>query len=307
MGRRERFKKRNKPEHIAVDIEPKKTNRFAKFWNGISRTGKVLGGISLLIGIITGIIKIKDAFYPPVQKPIIEKTAREKFDQDYIDSSLNPPKIYNEPNFSILEHPPVFTTAAKYDSSPTIKGIKLLGDASLLYVIFNLGTTLEMIPIQSLDSGVRLRIPALYKGCNPSYISFVIKDNRLYVSAEFKDLLKEETIGIIEYNHWRLYKSNLFDFHNTDDKLEVIDKQNNIVFSIKFEIGPANFNSVNISGYFINPYSIAILSYKDPIYLKSGQIIRGGLDTCIDKATDNWKQKSAVLISDIKTIFPSTP
>ncbi len=60
-----------------------------------------------------------------------------------------------------------------------------------------------------------------------------VKDNRMYVSIEFKDLLKEETVGVIEYNHWKLYKYNLLDFHNDDNRLEVIDKQNNIVFSIR--------------------------------------------------------------------------
>ena len=110
-----------------------------------------------------------------------------------------------------------------------------------------------------LYTGVNLFAP-LFTGCTDSKLILGLKDSRIYVSVEFKDLKKEETIGIIEFNHWKLYKENTFDFDNTDEKLQVKDKQNNIVFSIEYDTKPGDDPQININGYFINPKAVLVVS-----------------------------------------------
>jgi hypothetical protein len=297
MAKRDSLKKKPQPIPVKVIVEEK--TKWKKF---LIKAGKIIGGISLAIGLLVGVTKLWDWVYPKKEKVIIEKTARQKFNEDYIDSSLNPPLLYSNSDsnfYSFLEYPPIFSTPIN-DNNPFIKGIKIkdTGELSLFSII--IGSKVIIMPVGNLYAGIKMAIPSNAK-CYHSFISFGIKNDRMYVSVEFKDILKEETIGYIEYNHWRLYKPNLFDFKNTDEKLEVIDRQHNIVFSIKYTSDPTLKNVVVVSGYFINQYSIVILSNK-AIQDYNG-IPRPGFDTCIDKS-GNWKQKASVLISDIKTIFP---
>jgi len=111
------------------------------------------------------------------------------------------------------------------------------------------------------------------------------------VSVKFFDLEKDEFIGSIAYNHWNLFTPNLLDFHNDDERLEVKDKQNNIVFSIIYEgVG------VWISGYFIDSKSIIVMP-NDPKKSKTGHPL------CLLKTDASWKQKALDEIVVIKSIF----
>jgi hypothetical protein len=82
----------------------------------------------------------------------------------------------------------------------------------------------------------------------------------------------------------------------------VRDKQNQIVFSIKYGTLEADFNHEGhptqgaiIKGYFIGDTAIAIIPDTFSEYQK-GQY-------CISKSDSNWKQKAQMLISQISSIF----
>jgi hypothetical protein len=300
---RKGLNKQGKP--IAVKIVPEKKTRVAIFWGRLSIGWKIIGGVFFIIASILTTIQLYDRLNTQKEKPVVEKTARQKFDENYIDSTLKPAPLPNYKPYYVLESPPIFTSPIK-DDYPIIKGIKLSGEKTFPFISLFLGRTL-LIPLRKdLRKGIKLSLH-MNMNCYPSYITFVERDNRIYVSTEFKSLMNEETIGIIDYNHWRLCKKELFDYHNTDDMLEVIDKQNQVVFSIKFQIGVAGTQGIYISGYFINPYAITILSFRGGEQNANGTISANGkqsIDTCLDKSIYNWKQKSAALISEIKTIFP---
>lgn len=300
---------KQKAEPVAIDTtinESKPSNsRFEMFWNSISTFWKVIGVLFIIGGGILSFVQLYDIFFPPKEKPIIEKTARQKFDENYIDSTLRPtslPATTSEKHYSVLESTPILTTPVRVDY-PIIKGLKLSNDSTFPVVSFFLGHTLVLVLRQDLKKGIKLSLN-MKRDCPSSYISFVEKDNRVYVSTEFKALMNEETIGVIDYNHWRLCKKELFDYRNTDDKLEVIDRQNQIAFSIKFEIGIVGTNVIEVSGYFINPTAITILSFHGDRSPNGSIALKGGIDTCLDKSINKWKEKSQILISDIKTIFP---
>ncbi len=309
MSKKKANKRSTSKKNKKTPISSTKELDGNKFWllkkfSKLSKAEKIITGICVLLGGILAAIQIYDRYNPPRHL-----TEREKFDSDYIDSTLKPPKITSitANGYEELDSPPIFAKGVN-DDFPKIKGIQLKSKRVHLadFVAFHIGKTALLVPWSSLEAGIKISIP-VKKSCNPSYISFGLKDDRVYVSVEFKDLLHEETIGVIEYNKWRLYKKNMFNFHNTVEKLEVIDRQNNIVFSIKFQIGVAKVNTIIVSGYFINPYAVSILSYTDIQYLKDGNMVTVGLDTCLSKSQSNWKQKAQEMASQIKTIFPLLP
>lgn len=224
------------------------------------------------------------------------KSPEEKYqEQTFVQGDLKPSKV-NAPqpaSDSAFE-----TKAAIYstvnDTLPIIKGILLRQSGTeLSEVAVHLGGSLNLIPIAYFYHGIELPIVSKEDTCGK--IAFGVKDNRLYVSVGFKDLKNEETIGIIEYNHWKLYKSNMFDFHSDDNRLEVIDKQGNIVFSIEYN-RETIFDGVYIDGYLINPNSIAVLRNDRDLNSKSSC-------NCILKTDSNWKGKAQIQISKILPIF----
>lgn len=113
-------------------------------------------------------------------------------------------------------------------------------------------------------------------------------------------------MGVIEFNHWKLFKANITDFPHNDSMLEVRDKQYKIAFSIQYKddngiiwnAGNGYYPAaeVTIKGYFIGDTSIAIVNTKfsDTTSFK-----------CIPKSDPKWKEKASVSISRIKSIFKS--
>jgi len=279
-------------------VEPNRSKRYLILIWG------VIGGIGLISGILANWEPIKKMFLTQHESYENEKfvTGDLKLPKNdsvnkntgpHFNSSASLSGDFKRKSYSILNEKPFFPTPSFDRSRPLIKGIWLKGvnktDVVFVFISGYLFTCFK----EDLEQGIDIFNPA-FKDCIATHLYLALKGERLFVSVEFKDLLKEETIGVIEYNHWRLYVPNMFDFKNDDERLEVLDKQHNIVFSIvqapKDELG------VFISGYFIGPKSIVVMP-NNPKKSKSANPI------CIDKADPLWKAKALEEIELIKTIF----
>lgn len=151
-----------------------------------------------------------------------------------------------------------------------------------------------MVSRSQLRKGYEVAIPP-NSNFSCGSIKFGLKDDRVYVSTEFKDLQKEETIGIIEFNHWKVWKRNRLFYYDDENRLEVRDLQNLKVFSIKYEFDGV-LQEIFVSGYFIQPENVAILAFnKDTTKM---------IQTCIQKSDLAWKTKTWKLAEKIETVFP---
>lgn len=171
---------------------------------------------------------------------------------------------------------------------PIVKGI-LLGDQNG-DIIFDYGSNNVVVPRRLLDTGFNVSRQA-GGGCSGIDVILGIKDNRLYVSTIFNSILNSETIGIIEFNRWKLFRPNVLDWKNDDERLEVRDRQNNIVFTIKYVGG----NHVTIRGYFIGPKGVSVVNNGDDAEDRG--------NNCFPYGTPNWKEAATQRISMIKSNF----
>lgn len=165
------------------------------------------------------------------------------------------------------------TTHEKYIKEQFIPGIllpRIITDTSSL--IFSVG-----------DISFVVNIPYLKKhnialGQNftcmdeedPVNLGVIIQGNRILFSIKIRDLEKEEIVGEMIDNEWRLFKPNTMDWYNDDSTLEVTDKKGNIPFSIRL-LGP---NHIKLQGYFITDKTVMVInntsftcsSKKEPDY-----------------------------------------
>jgi hypothetical protein len=249
--------------------------------------------------IITGIILLMGAYWTATQIKNYHKSPEQKYEEATITpGDLKPPKFNPSANtwFYTLEKKPVFTT---YPSSnkklPAVKGILLKDTDSSTIVAFSVGVSVAIVPLKLLYQGIVLNV--LSRGnCDTVKLIFGVKDDRLYTSCEFKNLATEETAGIIEFNHWRLFKEHYLYCSNDDSTLEVRDNQNYVNFSLKYELGNKNFNQVFIGGYFIKPTSISVFTN----FWKGAARVQ---DTCYNKLDKSWKQKAEINISALVSVY----
>ena len=136
-------------------------------------------------------------------------------------------------------------------------------------------------------------------------LDLIAKDDRLYVSAKFLDLENEFEIGEMNYNCWSLYKENLLDYHYDDEKLEVLDKRGNIVFSIAYEnLGDPNSTAdkyVVIAGYFISPSKLLVLNNLE--YFNKGRHVDDHSHELFNKSDTGYKANALKEIRKIRSIF----
>ncbi len=173
---------------------------------------------------------------------------------------------------------------------PNIRGILIPNVERLPEIEIRMGAMIIQLPVNFFRVGVNILGLSPYTICADRELVLGVKDNRLYVSTEFKDLQKEEVIGNIEFNHWKLYKPNFLDFRNDDHKLEVRDKQGYIVFSIHF----AAPNKLIVQGYFIGANAIATVNNITDAF-------------CYDKSNPHWRDSAINRISKMKSIFNDHP
>ncbi len=246
---------------------------------GLKKFLALTGFIATIIGIVANWEKINPLF----------QSNKEKYDKEHFVEGKLKPEILNLNDSLNTEKNIFFFTEGVSDTLPKIKGIHVPDFYKNHEIIFKLGTNEFGIPTSIFRQGID--IFNYYGITNDKGIRLLagVKDDRLYVSFEFKDLQKEEAIGYIEFNNWRLFKPNLFDFKNDDKRLEVKDRQNNIVISIKYY--PKDSNPVvEINGYFIGVNSVLTIANKSGL----GHIPKNNVD---------WKKLAMEHIREIKSVF----
>ncbi|MDO6430383.1 hypothetical protein Q4E93_07290 [Flavitalea sp. BT771] len=232
---------------------------------------------------------IKFFRYP---KPALEKekaAARENHSPNLQPGKLDPS------SYVIMEKDPVFYREPFAGNAPVINGIRLKRYDSSGFTIFGIGNTAIPLPNPDLQRGITFSIGHPF-GCKDHKISLFLKNMKLYVAADFKDLGKEETMGAMEFNHWKLYKANLIDFSSDDFGFEIKDKQGKIAFSICCGYG----NVVYLAGYFINQRSVMVLQNN---YLNNKAQLG-----CFGKSDSGWRQRAEGEVGLIKSLFgPDRP
>lgn len=245
----ERQRLKNLSDHVVSIRNKKEVLISAK--NPKSKFIKFIGSVYFKITVIITIVSIPTYFF---------------WFKDKVHELITPSsKLFEEENF--------------------IKGIfipdrVLETDKDLSVFYGSVGIT---YPIGKYKQGVDVT-PSLI-GCEGQPLSDIklkIINNRLYVSIEINDLESGEIVGIIDYNHWSLYKKNVLRYHDEDNYLEVIDKYNNVVFSIFF----FNSHTIRIQGYFLRRGAITVVS--DGV-------------TCLG---DSDKKEAMQAIKRIKKIYP---
>lgn len=289
-------KKRNEKKGNAIVSKRKPNNSLKnktvpdiKFISFLKKSWKIIAGLGVVLGIILSISPLHDLFLSP----------KEKYEKEtFVQGDLKAPVFAQRFNlhqkdlpYTISTVPPLFIKTNIRSNEPIIRGILIKDYNKNGFAIVGISGYIFSCFRNDLDRGIDIFNP-VFSGCGlDTHLILAVKNERMYVSAEFKDLQKEELIGSIEFNHWKLYKPNMLDFNNDDEKLEVKDKQNHIVFSIKYES-----YGIYISGYFIGPSSIIVLP-NDPKKSKSKNPL------CLTKLDPNWKQKALDEISVIQSIF----
>ncbi len=293
--------KKNQPLQLQL-VEPtqqiidKPESKFAKFLTKIWKTALIIFAI---MAAVTSIIAIKNEWF---------KSDKEKADEQTIyQGKLNPPEFSqpNHPTLSQKDEPREFfiDSASFYrnnsnDKYPKVLGINLKDATSQSSIYIKFGGNIFNIPTQLFYRGVNVLNPSMYSirnyFCNGGSLILGIKNNRMYVSTEFKALQNEQTMGIIEFNHWKVYKENALEYPLQNDTMfEVRDKQNKIAFAIKYgriDNHDENQNGVTINGYFINDSCIIISDRSNTIL-------------SIPKTEKDWKLQASDPISKIESIF----
>jgi len=261
----------------------------------------ILGG---LITVSTGIRNWPDvkAFF---------SSPKQNFDKkQFSEGNLNGTLVDDSIPWNV-ETPMIFNSNPINSGYPKINGIYIpkFNDPSFLKkgkVSIKIGSRIILCPAKVLLYPQNL-LNFAYKQCAIGpLLTFGVKDSRMYVAAEFKDLQNEQTIGIIEYNHWKLCNKNLLTFSDSDSTLEVRDNQNYVAFSIKyFTHGdwPPDRAGVEICGYLMDPTSILIMGSQLEVF----DTINGGNYTsaekgCISKSLPNWKKLAEIEINKIRSI-----
>jgi hypothetical protein len=278
LSRQERLQN-NAP--IPINTVPPKKN-----WS----VGKILGIVAVIATIIVA--------YEPIRQLLLSKHDKYK-EETFVEGDLKPDPInpieHPERNYELYPNKPILNKV-KSDSVHYVRGV-LISDFDDVnpYVYVNCGN--YIFPCYKTDLMKGVRIFASVFDCQKTYFDLFVQDKILYVSTEFKDLQKEETIGFIKFNHWSLYRSNMFDYNESEKKFEVIDKQHNIVFSIEYnkEGGGVFTSTVNINGYFISPEAVLVIS-NIKNYTEQN-------NWCIQKIDSNWKQEALIKIGTISSIF----
>ena len=278
--------KRKNP--VAVTAPQTLKSKISAF---INRNLKIISGIILILSGTVAYFDLKDRFESP--KEIHEK-------ENFVEGDLKPshvknftsdtiPKKQDIISKSFSEVPPIFRTTPIVDSYRPLKGLlfKKPPGSTLLYL--TIGSVKYPIFYKELESNPPLPL-AITNMCGlkcPIYLS--LKNDRLYISAEFRDLQKEERIGTIEFNHWRLYVPNLLDWAESETQLQVWDKKGFTVCAVETD----GYSTCTINGYYITPTSIWIL----------GNNGNEPDEICFLKTDSNWKQKSEIEIAKIKPLL----
>jgi hypothetical protein len=259
--------------------QPDKPNRWNKYW-------KFLAGFILV------------ATFAITVYTIWPKSDKEQFDQDNTIKG----KVKSE---SISEYKTIQTRAnftfTPKNIPPILNGVYIKDLNKYPEITFEIaGNQVQYTPEQ-LSEGVNPVNAALVRlPCQPINLLIKSKGDRVYVSAIFVDFDTGHEIGVMDYNHWTLYKGTFLDYHPDpkEKKFEVIDKRGDIVFSILFSL-EEDKPFLRLAGYFADPRYILVLNNEK---VSSEKLTSGGID-CFAESDTNWKQSALIAMRKIKSVF----
>ena len=127
--------------------------------------------------------------------------------------------------------------------------------------------------------------------CPNAKLFLGIKDDRLYVSVKFNDLETGQNIGTIAFNHWKVFLPNLLSYRYDDERLEVRDRQDNIVFSIKYEESNNGKAPKIVIGTYLNSEESVLVCTNT------------WNATCVNKKEKGWKKRALKFIETIESVF----
>jgi hypothetical protein len=240
------------------------TSRVIEF---IGKRWKIIIGLGALAALLWNSRNLYEWFKSPHQK---YEEARTETDV------LKAPPVVKQapplhPNYRVLEKQPTFFSIPPIEKDKVFNGILLDSAALVDGVKFVITGHLLSIPVDSLRLGVTIPLPITNGSQLPismyQDLNLLVKKNRLYTSIEFRDLQTGHLAGKLEYNKWTLYTDEIRDYHPTDDKLEVIDKEGYIMFSLDYSPMFAHttgqpWNVIQIAGYLVNESSVLVLANK---------------------------------------------
>jgi len=268
------------PKEIIADTPTKKN----KATNWLNIVLKIIFALAAIAGIIAVIPTLRGCLLTPKQKWDEENTEQGVIKSPKISENYIPIKV--TPNFN-------YDTTLKF---PKVKGIYIKGLKQMQSLAIAIGEHIFLCPVHNLYEGIEILNP-IYRDCSNTTLALAAKDDRLYVSTKFVALRDSTEIGFMDFNHWTIYNGNYLDYTPGDDRFEVKDKQGNIVFSIFYSKRPS---FVEISGYFVGPTSVIVLTSKEAFKLHVNGV---GPTDCIQKSDSNWKVKAEIEIAKIKSAF----
>ncbi len=259
----------------------------------INKFGKLAGWIITTLTLITLVFTFHDQILELFQN------RHDKFsDQTHVEGDLQFPKLVKHRNENTISES-ISTYSTLGDTTikklPKINGIDVSDFRNKDVVEVIIGVNHSEIPVDSFYKGIDLQtlvrrvrfIPPIWK---LSLTMGVIND-RLYISTAFRDIQKEQIVGNIRYNHWILYKSNMFDYRDGNDFLEVQDLQGYVIFQIIYKA-----NTIYISGYIITPVNVIILGNDS---MNGHARVYAAF-----KTEHDWKKRAIEEISYIKSFVP---
>jgi len=288
----------NKPE----DQHSKKASFFKRAlqqWNILGKKIKPLRKklkSAVFIGLIISTIPTTYFIYDRYFKSQYEKFEEESIKQGTVKfSPIKDSDTLKSPENKTVINPSFYIDSAAYHY-PFIKGIYVKNLEKKLEghdIYFNMGANVMGLSKTQLYEGANLMNYVRF--CYTEPLLIFAKGDRIYVSAKFIDLRTENEIGEMNFNHWKIYNGEFLDYHEADNKFEVIDKQGNIVFSIA-NIGTSDTLQIAISGYFNAPDGVLILNTQ-----RNRETER---NICIKKKDSNWLKQATIEVKKIKSVFP---
>ena len=115
----------------------------------------------------------------------------------------------------------------------------------------------------------------------PIHLYVKPETHKLYVSSDIIDIQTGQVIGTINYNEWKLFKPNLLNYSSNDTAFEVLDRYDNVVFSMK----RSSSSTIDVRGYFL--------------YDSNALVISDSKMQSIPYNNPNWRQ---VVMNEVKTI-----
>ncbi len=140
-----------------------------------------------------------------------------------------------------------------------------MDDSSYLYI--SIGGNLQGIQVAALKEEIEFNPPFLrLDGQNPIFdLRLRLMNNRLFIKTIFKDVQREEVVGIIDFDKWSLVSDNVLNWFSTDSTFEVLDRGNNVIFGMAYK--PPNV--IYLKGYYVVPKFICVF-YESMVFFPKG-------------------------------------